>query len=470
MAVTINTTFQGVPITRSRARGFVIADDIGRIAKDMGKTFENLTGKTAAGGGGAPATNTPHKHTEAGNLLYWPLMSQCFGSAHAPAEPAAYPLDDVFHPATFLSGVDYTEIIWYFPVFVPRGWAGKTFDVALHVPSGIPVMSATLVDSALATVSGSFKVRFRRMRDGTGYDELGNPLDWQASMPNLDDVDERLWYAAVTPSSEGLHAIYITASNTVDGQSYTVSDIAVFPRLQAGAMEGMNAGEKPNAAAWGTNQVAVGDSGVWHELDSVFYADDGCLDAIITQEVGNDAFMQELATGLPAAGNTALTLARGHDHGNDASGSHGFGASVEFVQGAWCFGARAPSSSIRGNGTHAPTPRTQVGDTGYKTFSSVVIQNPRHADTAIGTSRLYCAYVVDHQSGSDRMGLSITIGGTTLTDLVPAGAGYSLRQLGPFAYTSGVAQVATIALNGNDTKNVSGLHALMGFAVFFDIA
>src|SRR5690606_35134632 len=102
------------------------------------------------------------------------------------------------------------------------------------------------------------------------------------------------------------------------GLEYYVHDIVVVPRVSGQTFRRILPG-KPQV--WPTNVSQVGDpdnNSRWHEVDSLFYTDYGALDAALTMLAHNDALLQELVRGLPAAGRTGLALPHGHDHGNDA--------------------------------------------------------------------------------------------------------------------------------------------------------
>lgn len=458
MAVNINTAFQGVGIHRARVRGPILAEDLAKVAKDQGLVWELLTNKTAAGGGGAPATNTGHNHTEEGNLLYWPLMQQCFGNASGDAAGVG----TFKWPITIEeAGANTTENLLHFPIWIPQGFAGKTFDVILHCNAN-PKCTVTLEDSSLAAVStGNTDVPFVEM-DANPADANGNAYDYG----NTQGMG--LWFAQVSPSAAGLHALLIKVELTTAaiGNRY-IYGLTVVPRIEPGQKVAL--GDLARVPTpWPANNATVGDGNDWHELDSAFYADDAALDVIVTLLANNDALIQELYNGLPAAGRTAVTVARGHDHGNDGAGSLGYGKSIEFSVGAWAFGTRAPSADIWGNSTTAPSPLSTGA--GFSIFSTASIQNPRHADTSAANSKLYCSYIIERGAGADVLEVRAQVGSlTAVTDTTgPTTAGFHMRTIGPLAYTSATDQVVTISLRDAGTKNARD-NALVGFCLYYNV-
>src|SRR5690606_28087039 len=145
-------TFQGVNVARLRVGAPILADTIARIAKDQAMLWELLTGKTAAGGGGAPASNTAHDHTEAGNKLFWPLASQHFGSAHFRGDGTT---DQDHRWPMGIQSVTDAETVQMLPFYVPTAFADEPIDVIFSVSdSADPELTVRLLDSSLSAVAG----------------------------------------------------------------------------------------------------------------------------------------------------------------------------------------------------------------------------------------------------------------------------------------------------------------------------
>lgn len=378
MTLSRYTVYSGIATRHGRVGAPIRSTEWGSIAGNQAKNYEDLTHKHSDGGGGAPgAPNAGHRHDSGGNLLYLPLLHQVFGDEgwqshedtgghsynHEPAVVQVYPT----------ATAEANAVCWYFPIWIASGWSSKVFRAYVRFNSSDgnnPHLRLTLETAIGTSVSGMSNLSF----EATGRGGIA--------------------VCYFTPATTGLHvlkittSIYATASNTYHSRRFfelaVMPDISHFIGIQP---------RKPEVEP--SNYAQVGDpdnSNAWHPIDNALHGIDAPCGALPLLLAHNDALIQELATGLPAAGQSALTVSDGHVH--EDTGQSGRG--IEMHMGAWCWGPHRRTggvdlfnNALDGHGLRAP----QVKNTTYKTVRSFDIRTPKNANRTAANSQLRAAFV-----------------------------------------------------------------------------
>lgn len=374
------------------------------IAASQARVYEVLTNQESDGAGSVTAGNDAHVHTNEGSFPMVPLVSQSWGSE-------AWAIGDQYDTGTGVgtqrpyridslstSPADDNVVALYVPFFVPTGLAGKTLLVVLRC-EGNPKMSVTL-----ATWSGAPKTPTNV--SGSAYLTLqyGNR---HPDLRRLADKD-MLWWARVVPATDGvvMTLCFRTATNPAweftDGRE--LRSLTVVPEMRGGhGVPNVPVPELPTA-----NRVDVGDSrrsNAWTPPSDALYPYDattksGPIGPGVRFSALNDAWLQEKALGIPAAGQKDLTVSAGHNH----DGTAGNGAEIEIPLGAFPLGrwnnrtgtaasatVDAANDAFTGNGTEAPT----TNDAAYKQVLEFEFYTPAHTyaldSGTAGHERLYCA-------------------------------------------------------------------------------
>lgn len=463
MTLKRNTSFIGVKQDHGRARAPIQASDWGEIAADQALVHETLTHKNADGSGGAPPTNVGHSHKESGNLLYWSLCSQMFGT-HVDTTLTTIPTGSA--PYLISSGTSPTAedlMVLGQPVFIPVGWENKTFVVLLECNgwfNGDLRFSLNLLDSSLANVTG-YEPGLVSFDQARAVDAVSNLAS------EVGDEDLKYLYAATfSVSSAGLYIVRVRHLVNTAGEGRTIHSLNIFPAVDPATRSLMTPAKWPTST--GTN-VQVGDpnnSNAWHPIDSAIVADNFPHGPIIMKNGHNGNLLQELATGWPAAGNASLTVSRGHDH----RGSGNDGKEIERMVAGWCFGSDSSNAAI--DGTTNNSKAIRLTSTSFKTVLRAWVRTPQSANNSSGTSKLKCAIYCrsEDAKATERLEVRVIIGGTTV-DYVANGASGAIYKLltsaSAFAFTSG-GQTSVEIQARNNTGGTPDPVMIFGVCLYFD--
>lgn len=481
MALLSSASFQGVQELTNRPGDGVRASDIQSVSYDLNRAYEGLLNKNADGGGGAP-TNTGHNHTEAGNLLYWPLANACFGCQGIQDFDNFQVPPLVFSQSGGALAAGTDIVLWFWPTLVPSGWAGKPFVVwaEIYGAKQDPELYATLETwgttsppstaaySTATAVTGSQRVPFRDARNTRAKHMMMDPRG-----------DTTLWVAEVTPAAAGIHAVKIMRNfNATYEEATYIRGVGILPLTR-------RAGASVNRATTrqrrGATNVTVGNphaSNAWIPIDASVVAIDDAAGLPLMLEQANAAWAAEMLTGVPANGNPTLTLSKGHDHSNAAASPY-YGRPLEFVLYSEPYGT---VETVVGGGAPTTTnalagriyaPRT-VGSTTFYKVRSFRLFTPVNA----GATKLYvAATILQDESKAANMEVKVTStpsggGGNTVT-MAGAGGGSAgsfryelLTHATPLNFQSGGWTHFDVEIR--QTSAVGEVDALMGLALFFD--
>lgn len=410
MAILINTDFQGVRTNRGNPAGPIVASDVAAVAGDHGLIMEVLTNKKGDNSGGT-ATTSGHAHglnDGEGNLIFVALATQDFG----PTRPDAYRGTDNFQgpPRIFEdSGTTPQNLVVFFkPFFVPRGFEDHELLVIIEsYGSKPPSMTATLstwgtaspptstVYSTETPVTGQDRVPFL---NGFGVDSAVGIISTQVGAPSAD-----LYVAVVTPADPGIHTIKcevpVQAKDTGDADLQVFTKMTIVAAIPADRLPALTGRTLPTKRipTGSTDYVEVGDvdssSGFDYEpvYDSLA-ASNEAMGPTLEMANRNSAVIEEWARGIPASGNTALTVAAGHQHTVEAANP--YGKRVEMCLGSWSLG-----SADTGNVALAPLSRVAAPmsqNTTLKFVASADIFTPKYTEAS---TRMYGAVLVRAETG-----------------------------------------------------------------------
>lgn len=460
MTVLRNITFQGLSVSDGRVGGPRTAEQLRAICEDQALVYERLTNKNADQSGGAPAVgNEGHDHTEAGNLLYWPLLTQVFGSEGYAGDRATTGFNYFGDkPATIECATDTAEasgvVAWYVPLFVPPGWADRYFSVRL-VARPDPSMQVTLESAVGTTAGGNAGIPLR-------------PVDYGAHTPTPEELDRDrdVYEAVIVPPSAGVFALKFTTNTEARHWHRQFYELSVTPKPEQTATSVLP--ERPTTET--SNLVVVGDpedANAFHPVQSTLVHNDGAYGTALTLAAHNDALLQEMATGLAAAGQANATVA-GHNH----SGTGVAGLEVSYCAGAWPFG-RASSSATTvnaaflGNGFDAPC----VAGTTYRAVRHMMLRTHASANTSAAASKL--RFAVLGYNGDDKgavLRVRITTAGQNpatagVVYTLAAGVGYHLatgttgHAHAGGGYTSVLVEIAESTASGYASACLAGVCA-----------
>lgn len=472
MAVTINDPLVGSDTFQGRVTGPIVAPDLKRIAADQAGVREALTNVSATGSGGS-GSGFYHRHRTPGLQLFWPWMSQMFGdeSWQNHEVDAFNPFDYAEAPSFIYSGADVAaatnlsaEIWQYFPLFIPAGWEGKLFIVAVSCFGDTPGIEATLETWSGTTPTAVADMSLVRFRQG-GFSGGGDQ--------QIDEHPDRarIWYAQMASVSSGLHTVKVTCAVRSDMTTRYFTDIAIFPVVETRSTRQSTALQRPDTTGM-TNVVQVGDPdgpNTWHPIDDVFVNDNMPLGAAQMLIAHNDALLQEWAMDLPAGGNATKTV-DGHDHSETGDK----GAGIEFNVGSWTFG---PWPQPASHSAPPPQPKTST----FETVCEFRIMMPTHslAQTP-ATPRLYGAVLCYNARGhiNERFEAQIMVGHPTngaqqeTVTFTAAAVGGDQHQLlthpagNGFRWVSGGDTIVRVKIR-NTQNSGSAECALLGFCLYF---
>lgn len=339
---TLNTAV-GVPTRVSGPNAVMHPFNFQNIAATQAQIFERLCNLDCDGSGSPATGNEGHDHTEDHNQPHLPLLFRSYGQENKP-------LTDTFRPLTVVNdSTDEDDVILiYSPFFVPAGLVGRSLLLVMHIEGdGAPGVHATL-----ATWSGGPP---KTPTTVTGHNKL--TLRSGSEHPALMDSPQRdtLWWVRLYPAAAGVHTIKITTllETAVAGEQARreIRAITIINEPHWGSMWGTPDVAKPDLPT--ANMVDVGDSrnanGWTCPTDSLFpYYDlgPGMLSPGVRFLALNDAWLQEKALGLPAAGQASMTVTAGHVH----DGTSGNGAEIQIPVIGLPTDRVGNQSTIYGNG------------------------------------------------------------------------------------------------------------------------
>lgn len=474
MAALIGAAFTGVQDMAGAPDKPITNAQIENVAKDHGYAFELLTNYKADGSGGAPTT-AGHNHDETGNLLLWPVTTSCFGP-EMPDQSDAYKFQDP--PYVFSSSPSPVQglVLFKWPIFVPPGFSGKRLLVVLEAyGTGDPATFASLgtwstaspptttIYSTETLTANMGRVSFLRLRTQS-----------YASM--FDQTDGALYVAELTPATTGIHTVTVFR----DIGNATVQQPMNYRSLHAYWAVDVNndVGARPEERASSLN--TVGDShasNAFMVVDSTLTVADFPAGPALMMNQVNSAYLGELATGLPAGGNTTLTVA-GHDHSNTGS-APGKGRGIEFTLYSEPYGsADSTVGSGAAAGTNVLNGRFRAPKTSTSTSFSMARQVALYTPVDAGSSSLYMAILVVNADPTKAGNIEVKVtpypngvGGTarTVTSTV-GGAGGSRYELlthgSTLAFQSGGYTRFDIEMRLSAVGG--GLGTLLGVLFFFD--
>lgn len=475
MAALIGTSFTGVEDMAAAPDKPVTNKQIENVAKDHGYAFELLTNYKADGSGGAPTT-AGHNHDEAGNLLLWPVTTSCFGP-EMPDQSDAYKFQDP--PYIFSSSPSAVQglVLFMWPIFVPPGFAGKRLLVVLEAyGDGDPATFATLSTWGTASpptttiyttetaVSGSERIPFLRLRT-------------QSYAPMFDQTDGTLFVAELTPATTGIHTVKVFRDITNATVQQPMHYRAMHAYWAVDVFNDVPARPEERASSLNT----VGDShasNAFMVVDSTMTAADFPAGPAIMMNQVNSAYLGELATGLPAGGNTTLTVA-GHDHSNTGA-APGKGRGIEFTLYSEPYGtADSTVGSGSAAGTNVLNGRFRAPKTSTSTSFSLARQVAIYTPVDAGSSALYMAVLVVNADPTKAGNIEVKVtpypngvAGTarTVTSTVGAGGGSARYELlthgSTLAFQSGGYTRFDIEMRLSSAGG--GLGTLLGVLFFLD--
>jgi hypothetical protein len=475
MAAVVGSSLSGVEEDGTEPDSPIMAAQMENIAKDHGYAYELLLNKNGDGGGGAP-TSSGHRHDTTGNLLYWPLTTACFGPEMPDSGGTFYQEPPQIFSASPSPAQGLVLFLW--PFFVPVGMAGKRLLIVLEAyGDGDPATFATLstwgttsppstaIYTTETAVSGNERVPFRR---------YGGPA--------FDVTDGTLFVAEVTPAAAGIHTVKVFR----DIPNATVQQPMFYRALHAYwdvSMAGVNMNTVPTVAetrAAGGN-AAVGDihnSNAYVPVDSTLVAADAPMGVSVMLNQANSAWLEEMATGLPAGAGAALALAKGHDHSNSGSSPY-YGRGLEFNLYSEPYGTADANTNGLVLGTNVINgrfyaPKVPAATTTATVTRYITVYTPVDA----GSSTLYMCAVVHNNDPSKASAIEVTVtpypngvAGTarTVTGTTggAGGARYEvLTHASTLATQSGGYTRFEVAIRM--TSNTGNTGYLMGLALFFD--
>ena len=227
--------------------------------------------------------------------------------------------------------------------------------------------------------------------------------------------------------------------------------------------------------------AAVGDvhnSNAYVPVDSTLVAADAPMGVSAMLNQANSAYLEELATGLPAGAGPTLVLPKGHDHSNPAAAPW-YGRGIEFNLYSEPYGTADANTSGTVLGTNVINgrfyaPKVPATTTTATVTRYITVYTPVDA----GASTLYLCAVVHNTDPSKASAIEVTVtpypngvAGTartvTATTGGAGGARYEvLTHASTLAFQSGGYTRFEVAIRM--TSNTGNTGYLMGLGLFFD--
>lgn len=426
MTVLIGSSLTGSEVQDHAIGEPIKAADVRVILQDQGHAYERTTGLAAdQAGTTASSTNAVHRHNHStsseGTLLYRHFASWVYGTrgpngdtdeGNVTLSTFAAPFNITETSAT----TDFDDLAVMQPlIYVPSGWVGRDILFLLDTSSD-PDMVVTVRDTAGTAVTGYEGIRVQPAGVITSGDAAilaasYSPSAFGAVFQVASAGVYRLDVRTNLRQNGGVRVIY---GGTVVGVCRPSRGVALDRRAWTQYRDGIN--------------VQVGDpdaSNAFQPIDDAWVAGagDSPLHVGLVQKLTeNAALIYEKATGLPAPGNDALTITRGHTH----SGATGEGSEIGVAHVACVFGGFAGVSITEASGQRSNAPNNDSLSTA--TLAQGVTYMPRSANVTAGASKLKSAVCIYCDAGkSYQMQVSMTFGGTSKSfNGTAGGAGFEV--------------------------------------------
>ena len=426
MTVLIGSSFTGSEVQDHAIGEPIKAADVRVVLQDLAYAYERTTGLAAdQAGTTASATNAAHRHNHStsgeGTLLFRHFASWVYGTRgpNGLTDTNNAAISTYAAPFTILetsTTTDADDLACMQPlIYVPSGWVNRDIMFLLDTSSD-PDMRFTVRNTAGTAVTGMSDLLMQ-------------------SVNGLPSQDAVLLGASYSPSAFG---------NTFQVTSAGVYRLDVRTNLRAGVRSRIIYGGtvvgvcRPDRGivldrrAWSRTAsgtaIQVGDadaSNAWAPMDDIMAPSGGdspLSTALVFKANENAALIWEKATGLPAPGNDALTITRGHTH----SGASGEGPEIGVAHVACVFGGFAAAAPTEAFGNRAISP--QNDSTTLRTTSLGVTFMPRSANVLVANSKLKSAVCIYCESGKgNTLRATLTMGSTSLSfDSTAGGAGFEV--------------------------------------------
>lgn len=415
MAKLYNTLdeYVGVPPRVSGPQAVMHPYNFQNIAGNQSLVFERLCNLDCDGTGSPALNNEGHDHTEDHNQPHLPLLFRSYGNENVPVLPAT-----ITQPLTVENDDETTSdvILIYCPFFVPAGLVDRSLLLVMHMEG-----------------DGSVAAEFETWAGGppktpTTVGATYRYFQPASQHPALKDspTARSLWWLRFYPEAAGLHTLKITTGlfdiGTDTGREYRrqIRAITLINEPNWAAIWGVPNVAKPDLPA--ANLVDVGDSrnaNGWTCPTTHLYPYEGNGPGSLSPGVRflalNDAWLQEKALGLPAAGQATMTVSAGHKH----TGASGDGAEIQIPVLALPVGRPAAENRIYGEGSGGPSTTSNS----YSQVLQFEIYTPDHTyalDEGVNP-RLRCAVLMhgEHsKTGGVVTRVSTTESGTPSTTAV----------------------------------------------------
>jgi len=386
------------------------ASTLKTLADDQAFGYEKISSRNATGSGAS--TVARHTHEEAGNIVFLPLGFQQFGCNGTQQFSAYDGITEQHQSAYVLQSIQGTTAavadfrVMAMLVYVPASFtANSVVCCALFHVDGDPRFEVNVYDSGMVLITGGSRIRAKPAETLPTAGAM--VLDGNMGGAELYGVE-------FTPTSAGLHVVEVmTTINTYD-ERRVIHSMSVFgvvdPNTRGPIVDVSN--------TYPSNTVTVGDpdaSNAWSPVDDIFFsADSPAHTAGTVMLTTNAARTYELATGVPAPGQSSLTVAQGHDHYGPSSERNDEIKMSHFTCALGGMSGQLSTAAfeIFGNRSLAPRP---VNGTGHLILSSEFFMHDAANVTVAGGSRLLVAMLVEVQSGKggNVMEVGTTVGATT---------------------------------------------------------
>lgn len=422
MAVPIGSAFAGLRVVDTAIGEPIKASTIRTVIADQGHGYERATGLAAnQAGTTASSTNAAHRHNHStsgrGTLLVRTFSAMVHGTRGPNADVDAFTPGLTTYAAPFTiietgSTADADDLpCKAHLIYVPSGWVNRDILFLMDTSSD-PDMWFTVRDDTGAAVTGMENIRLKENADTSSRDASQMAYAASAAM----GFSTQHWGATFQVPSAGVYYVDVRTNLRARERVRVIYGSCVVGVYRLGQGVVLN----PNA--WtqyrdGVN-VQVGDpdaTNAWQPIDEKWVPSTGDSPlhvGLIQKLMENAALVYEKATGLPAPGNDALTITRGHTN----SGATGDSPEIGVAHVACSFGGFVGLSDsvteVSGHFSRAPC---------AKTTSGVILAigrtyMPRSANTTTGTSKLKSAVLVwvdGAKAGAVEASVDMSFGSTT---------------------------------------------------------
>jgi hypothetical protein len=470
MAILNSAEYTGVPKVRTGIEEPIKAADVRIMAQDQSYVYEVLTGVDARDGAGAPASNTQHTHAERGNWIPFPIATWQHGTRGPNSDTHFNDASTPTYAAslTFDTAPSSDIVVAAFPFFVPRGFEFVDLLFAVQATSD-PNIKITVYDSANAIVGSS------DMKLVPPENMIADYTDASAMLIQM-DRDVGTSFGAVIPGmASAVYYVVMKLSTVEIPRAVSLFGGIIMPVVRALGV--VVAPPAPNPLS--ANDYPVGDptaSNAWQPIDEALIPTaDGPLHAAVGCMLSeNNALIYEKATGLPAPGNSTLTITRGHCH----NGATGEGEEIErtittgLVSGAY-------DSGITTNGYGQRLQAANVISTGTAQYIAVGrAYMPRSDYDTAGDSRVkFAALIYTDQKASNYVSVIADFGSTNKAFYSAAGGvagGFELLTTptagsNRFAFTENAINSFAVRAQAGAYGGSSPNIRVMGFCFYVEI-